>query len=194
MQDYADPELSLMASQVAKLYPNFLNTPELIPTLFRYFLNVCTEPELQKTWHIKTRILPILQVLYFRHLHLLASGVKAAVISCLASLIQDQQLEVRKLAGITLSGIIRCSERDAIETLKVQFTELLKKSDLPKRTRTEQKTAEYLASLVNRHAAVLGLSALILAFPYDIPDWMPQVLVVLAGCQTDPSPILVSSI
>ena len=28
-----------------------------------------------------------------------------------------------------------------------------------------------------------------LAFPYELPEWMPKVLVLLAECASDPSPI-----
>jgi len=35
--------------------------------------------------------------------------------------------------------------------------------------------------LIRRHAAVLGLSAIITAFPYEIPDWMPSTLAFLAN-------------
>jgi len=36
-------------------------------------------------------------------------------------------------------------------------------------------------TLVRRHGAVLGLSAIITAFPYEIPDWMPSTLAFLAN-------------
>jgi hypothetical protein len=31
-----------------------------------------------------------------------------------------------------------------------------------------------------RHAGVLGLAALVGAYPYDVPNWMPEILVLLA--------------
>jgi proteasome activator subunit 4 len=36
-------------------------------------------------------------------------------------------------------------------------------------------------TLVRRHAAVLGLSAIITAFPYEVPSWMPSTLAFLAN-------------
>jgi len=36
---------------------------------------------------------------------------------------------------------------------------------------------------------VLGFSALVAAYPYDLPVWMPDVLVRLAKYVTDPNPI-----
>lgn len=43
--------------------------------------------------------------------------------------------------------------------------------------------------MVSRHGALLGISALVLAFPYDIPVWLPDALVFLSNFATDPSPI-----
>ena len=45
---------------------------------------------------------------------------------------------------------------------------------------------------VLRHAGVLGLSSCIKAFPYDVPDWMPQMLVEIGEHLHDPNPIQVS--
>jgi proteasome activator subunit 4 len=36
-------------------------------------------------------------------------------------------------------------------------------------------------TLIRRHAAVLGLSSIITAFPYDVPEWMPSTLAFLAN-------------
>ena len=36
-------------------------------------------------------------------------------------------------------------------------------------------------TLIRRHAAVLGLSSIITAFPYEIPEWMPSTLAFLAN-------------
>ena len=36
-------------------------------------------------------------------------------------------------------------------------------------------------TLIRRHAAVLGLSSIITAFPYEVPEWMPSTLAFLAN-------------
>lgn len=36
-------------------------------------------------------------------------------------------------------------------------------------------------TLIRRHAAVLGLSAIISAFPYEVPNWMPSTLAFIAN-------------
>lgn len=46
-----------------------------------------------------------------------------------------------------------------------------------------------LADLVRRHAGVLGLSACILSSPYDVPTWMPQLLMDLSAHLNDTQPI-----
>jgi hypothetical protein len=69
---------------------------------------------------------------------------------------------------------------------------------MPKRQRrpgTGEKlpwNADNLQILAHRHAGVLGLSSLIQAFPYEVFSWTPDVLLVLAGCISDPDPISVS--
>lgn len=46
--------------------------------------------------------------------------------------------------------------------------------------------------MLKRHAGALGLSCLIDAFPYEVPKWMPAVLIELAELISDPVPIQVS--
>jgi hypothetical protein len=46
--------------------------------------------------------------------------------------------------------------------------------------------------LVKRHYGVLGLSALIEACPYSVPEWLPEVIEHVASHNHDPAPIRVS--
>lgn len=43
--------------------------------------------------------------------------------------------------------------------------------------------------MTQRHAGVLGMSALVLSQPYSVPGWMPSLLVELAAHAADPHPI-----
>ena len=47
-------------------------------------------------------------------------------------------------------------------------------------------------SLVLRHSGVLGLAALVEAYPYTVPDWLPEVLDNISVHLNDPAPINVS--
>lgn len=48
-----------------------------------------------------------------------------------------------------------------------------------------------MEKLIQRHAGVLGLSAYVQAYPYDVPEFMPQILMVISNHVNDPQPIQV---
>ena len=70
-----------------------------------------------------------------------------------------------------------------------------------KRTASEAKTSSEAASgtsgsaeaIVVQHSAVLGLCAFVNAFPYDVPEFVPDILMTLSDHLHDPQPIPVSS-
>ena len=117
-------------------------------------------------------------------------------------MLEDQQLEVRLGASSTLSGMIRCSPAPLrarmVETLNEKFTNLLLCHSLPKKpkshlgggasgvstpnTGTSTPTPEHTKLIITRHAAVLGLGALVQAFPYASPPpkWIPGVLTTVS--------------
>ena len=49
-----------------------------------------------------------------------------------------------------------------------------------------------MSLIVSRHAAVLGLCAFVNAYPYTVPQHVPDVLMVLSQHLHDPQPIPVS--
>ena len=48
------------------------------------------------------------------------------------------------------------------------------------------------AALAERHAVVLGLKAFVLAAPYDVPPWLPGVLLALVRASGQPPPVKTS--
>jgi len=94
-------------------------------------------------------------------------------------------VEVREKAAITLSGILRCSPRRTILILKDRFTRQASQITLPRRD-----TTTYPKTLRQPHAAILGVTALIDAFPYSVPTWLPELIGdVLSRHAYDPIPI-----
>ena len=100
----------------------------------------------------------------------------------------------------TLSGILRLSPRQSVITLKVsvrdgklwpqgnkvdiqdRFLRLLSSSSIPGR-----QDLSYNKALRQRHAAILGICALVDSYPYTIEKWMPELLTnVLAEHTYDP--------
>merc|ERR1711902_127334 len=51
----------------------------------------------------------------------------------------------------------------------------------------KQKTTP--EDIVSKHSGILGLCAFVNAFPYDVPDFIPDILMVLSDHLHDPQPI-----
>ncbi|KAI4089777.1 MAG: hypothetical protein LQ344_005142 [Seirophora lacunosa] len=188
-----DQELQSLAYHVFRHIPNIPHRlgedTELIASLIR----IGTQSPL---WHQRLRVLINMQVIFFRRLFLLPHEQQQNLYDCVATMLEDSQLEVRLGASSTLSGMIRCSPIEMrttmIETLNQQFTKMLVDSPLPKKakgnlsarsTGTNTPTPEQSKLVLTRHAAVLGLGALVQAFPYTSPppSWIPGVLTTLAN-------------
>ena len=198
-----DQELQSLAYHVFRHLPNIpLREGEDIP-LIESLIRIGTTSPL---WHQRLRVLINIQVLYFRRLFLTNIKQQQALFDCVADMLKDTQHEVRQGAMTTLSGMIRCSRvafRDSmVDKLKTKFTNMLLKNPLPKRPRNNARlatsapstgastpTPEHTKLILTRHAAVLGLGALVQAFPYMSPPpaWVPVVLTTLANkANSDP--------
>lgn len=188
-----DQELQGLAYLVFRHIPNvphrFGEDTELINALIRI-------GKTSSLWHQRLRVLINMQVIYFRRLFLVSREVQKDLFDCVATMLEDTQFEVRQGASSTLSGMIRCSptnlRNQLVDELNTRFTKMLLSSPLPKKLRkgvsdaptgTSTPTPEHTKLVLTRHAAVLGLGALVQAFPYSSPppSWMPGVLTTLAN-------------
>jgi proteasome activator subunit 4 len=178
-----DPELQSLAYHVFRHLPNIPHRAgedaDFIAALIRIGRTATS-------WHQRLRILINIQVIYFRRLFLMSEAQQQALFDCVSAMLADVQLEVRLGAATTLSGMIRCSpialRVRTVESLKAQFSKQLNKNPLPKQRVPGTPTPEQGRLILVRHAAVLGLGALIQAFPYTSPppSWLPDVLATLA--------------
>lgn len=140
------------------------------------------------SWHQRLRALVNMQVIYFRRLFLTAPQHREMLFDAVGDMLADPQLEVRDCASATLAGMIRCSpasiRNPIIHNLIARFKQQLADNPMPKRKRPggTDTPVDTQKQIVRRHAAVLGLGALIEAFPYATPPppWMPDVLAHLA--------------
>ena len=154
-------------------------------------LDALPEAASSPNWHARRRVLVFLQVVTFRNLYMVDS---TRVLRVLRPLLADPQLEVVDMAAITLSGMIRCGMVD--DGLRQEF-ETAARTRIPKRRRRHSArgagavavTPEQRAALATCLRGVLGLQAYLLAFPYDVPEWMPGTLVLLAERVNSPDPI-----
>ncbi|WVQ63803.1 uncharacterized protein L199_001958 [Kwoniella botswanensis] len=143
------------------------------------------------SWRTKMHSMPVLSLVYFRNLSLLSEPCKAKCLDVVSACLRDPNQEVREMASATLSGFLRCSQRSMVVVLKDRFAREIKSTVLPKRRDAPgQINPEYQAKLVQLHGAVLGATALVEAFPYTVPKFIPKLLAdVLAPRVSDPAPI-----
>lgn len=181
-----DPELMRTAYHVYRHLPNIAfrdgEDVEFIKGLVRIGRSA-------SSWHQRLRALVNMQVVYFRRIFLTKKSLRDLLFTTVSDMLSDPQLEVRSSAASTLAGMIRCSPRrirgPMIEQLKARFERELAQNPMPKRGPKVAGTdtpVDVQKQITRRHAAVLGLGALIEAFPYATPPpkWMPEVLATLA--------------
>jgi proteasome activator subunit 4 len=155
-----------------------------------------------------------IQIIYFRRLFLLSPVDRDKLFDCIANMLEDTQHEVRAGASATLSGMIRCSpvslRQHMVSKLQERFTRTLVENPLPKKPKNHARSAlaspvssrsgtptpEHTRLIIVRHGAVLGLGALIQAFPYDSPPprWMPEALTTLSNRAASDPGIVGSSV
>ena len=139
------------------------------------------------SWHQRLRTLINMQVIYFRRIFLIKPEQQEALFDAVADMLEDTQHEVRMGASTTLAGMIRCSpialRNNVIISLKEKFTDSLMKNPMPKKKTGVSTPVHTNQQVIRRHAAVLGLGALVTAFPYATPppEWMPEILALLAS-------------
>ncbi|KAH9487110.1 Proteasome activator complex subunit 4 [Psilocybe cubensis] len=159
-------------------------TPPVVhvnPILSEIFDAIQSSP----SWRVRLKALPLLQVFYFRQLTLISEIKIVEMLEVLCRCLDDEVVEVREMAAVTLSGILRLSPRRSVVTLKDRFIRLLKNTHIPGR-----QDPNYNKAIRQRHAAILGICALVDSYPYTVEKWMPELLTnILADHTYDPIPI-----
>uniref|UniRef100_A0A671Y3T0 Proteasome activator subunit 4 n=1 Tax=Sparus aurata TaxID=8175 RepID=A0A671Y3T0_SPAAU len=182
-------ELKRDAKTCLSLMSQGLLYSEQIPMVLRVLQEIAGS----SSWHARYTVLTYLQIMVFYNLFSFMSDQKAVndVRALVIRLLEDEQLEVREMAATTLSGFLQCNFLSMDAPMQAHF-EALCKTCLPKKRKRELgSTVDTIpsADLVRRHAGVLGLSACILSSPYDVPTWMPQLLMDLSAHLNDTQPI-----
>ncbi|XP_063300040.1 proteasome activator complex subunit 4 [Pelobates fuscus] len=187
--DHNYDELKRDAKLCLSLMSQGLLYAEQVPLV----LDVLRQTSRSSSWHARYTILNYVQNMVFYNLFIFlhnqeaVQGVRWLVLQLMA----DEQLEVREMAATTLSGLLQCNFLQMDVSMQTHFEELCKTRLPKKRKRDSGMAVDTIpsADLVKRHAGVLGLSACILSSPYDVPQWMPQLLMDLSAHLNDPQPI-----
>eukprot|EP00889_Picochlorum_renovo_P005245 jgi/Picre1/32275/NNA_007621.t1 len=108
-------------------------------------------------------------------------------------LLEDPKLEVRDMACATVSGVIRimtpASQRECRNLIISRSQEVFPDRKRRRRTDGRSSSDELIDSTAVRHGAVLGLKALVISSPYDVPEWLPEVLMSLVRLASEPAPV-----
>lgn len=141
------------------------------------------EISFSQSWHMRHCCLPYIQVFLFVNLFTVRrmEGVVQRVRRLVSRLLRDEQFEVADMAKTTFSGMIQCELVPIDEELTKEIGELLGKGKLKKTSKNDK--------IQKRHAGILMLSACLLSSPYNVPDWMPDVVMRLSRFLHDPPPI-----
>lgn len=161
---------------------------QTIPTI----LDMISKLKSSKSFKTKLSMLEFLQVFLFTNFMLLSDFV-APVQKLILDLLNDERVQVRQKAAHVLTGLLHSQfigDREQRELIKV-FTSRIRTKMLRKGKRNFKK--EDISSdknkLANFHSGILGLCAIVEAYPYDVPDFVPDVLMELANHLHDPVPI-----
>lgn len=150
------------------------------------------------SWSARVAVLDMMQVLVFNNMPIVLSQPLSVqrVQTIVLRLMEDEVLEVRSKAAQVLCGLLHCSFLPATDKL----LELFKRKCRTKVPKTSNKrTAATVSSAAaaveetepmrKRHMGVMGLCAFISAYPYEIPDFVPDVFEHLGAHLNDPQPI-----
>ncbi|KAG8866672.1 hypothetical protein FRC20_007837 [Serendipita sp. 405] len=88
---------------------------ELIP---QFLEAIFTSIKESPSWRIRLKALPLLQVFYFRQMSLISEVRVIQILEVICTCLDDENIVVREMAATTLSGILRCSPRQSVITLK----------------------------------------------------------------------------
>jgi len=152
-----------------------------IASVLRSIVDVIRTSE---SWKVRLYALPGLQVLYFRQLPSLSDETVDEILSVLEESLIDEVVEVRQAASETLSGILRCSSRTSVLALKDRFVLRAEATPIPLRS-----SPSFATAVRTVHSGILGVSALLGAYPYTVPSWCPDLILFLEKHAYDPLPI-----
>lgn len=177
-----NPELQVMSSAVLYLLASVAAPKQYVGVILDHFIEAITKSD---SWRIRRHALPVVLVFYFRNLLSIPPQTMSKLMDVLIDCLKDENIEVREMAAKVLAGVVRCSQRHRIPSLKTAFLRSANRVRLPSR-----RDPGYADSLRLLHSSMLGLCSLIESFPYSpVEPWMPALIEVLANHSTDPAPV-----
>ncbi|KAF1771042.1 hypothetical protein GCK72_002867 [Caenorhabditis remanei] len=163
--DVGDEELqkiccSLCITHIEAIYISPENAPEVI----RQFQQILSSP---CWWKSKVAALKMIRMLVFSNRYVFRLH-RDDIGMILVNSLNDSQIKVRERAADALSRLLQSKFFETTFELITKFS-----------------TAAHSKDLTQLHGGVLGLSAIILSFPYSVPTLLPEVLMTICRFATD---------
>jgi len=151
------------------------------------------------SYKTKMSVLEFVQVSVFTNFLKIVvnASYKEQVQTIVINLLQDDNLTVRIKAGKILGGLLHSGfiDNSQVQTLLTSLRSFIR----PKMTRRGKKFIKpeikkdqldnSKDKTITHHAGIIGLCAFVEAFPYDVPDFVPPVLMELSTHLNDSQPI-----
>ncbi|KAL4147632.1 hypothetical protein PRNP1_011386 [Phytophthora ramorum] len=144
-----------------------------------------------KMWKTRGAVLRFTMTFAFYHWIFFSIALKEQVHRLVCAFLTDEQREVQAMAKYALRGLLHNEQQSAVEAMSVRLTESAgqAREKFPKLTRRyerlkdESAPEEELKKIHDRLKAlevkmaesVLSLSAIVLAFPHDVPRFVPPI-------------------
>ncbi|KAL7641259.1 UNVERIFIED_CONTAM: hypothetical protein RMT77_008397 [Armadillidium vulgare] len=143
------------------------------------------------SWRARTSSLSFLQVLIFNNMFTIIENVEAYNVAktIVLNSLEDPLAEVRQMAAQVLSGLIHSNFITVDEKFIDKYIQKLIQPQKKGRQSRSEKKYETGIDVSERHSGALGLCACVEAYPYDVPHFMPELIVVLSEHIHDPPPI-----
>lgn len=192
-----DTELAEACTSLLAMISQALTLPNCIDVA----LQKIDEVSLMSSWSARLSVIDVLQVLVFNSMPIVLSqdAWVQHVQTIVLRLLEDAVLEVREKAAQVLGGLLHCAFLPATDQLLELFKRKCRTKVVKNASRRVMATTcgsdidrQDAESVRIRHMGVLGLCAFISAYPYDIPDFVPDVFEHLGAHLNDPQPIPVS--
>jgi len=171
-----DPELVQLCKRTFSLLACKQLPQDIIEAALEAILKVCRSA----SWNTRKTGLNYLKNMLFHNLFTFnTDAIKRQIHDIILERLQDEQLEVREIACGIFSGLVHYGYISIDNNLLKKFIKMSSRKVHQKRAGVELSPEEIkknMESIQRKHGGVLGLSACILAYPYQVPLWMPEIL------------------
>lgn len=200
---------------IVRFLPSLLRVQELVPSELQFvsmtsrkafvaakyqrfedsdaqkILHIVLEAMKSDLWSERAASLAFVQYFWFRHAMVLGFKGTGVLVQAVENLLADEKQEVRELASVTLSGVIRGLPENEAKSLREKYVEraLQLMPCRRRRRRNGSSTENQVSSIAQRHGAALALKAFVLSSPYDVPGWLPGILMALVKLSSEPPPV-----